>query len=71
MSHEKMFGCDPYEFLADIEGPVERNGLAMVLMSLLSDAQEMVAHGMAEEACRALNRVKLVINRNVNTERKE
>lgn len=66
MSHEKMFGCDPGAFLAELEGPLQRQGLRMVLMSMLSDVQEMVERGMAEEARQALNRVKLVIDRKVN-----
>lgn len=60
---EKMFGCDPDEFLTDIEGPIERSGLAMVLMSMLSDVQEMIARSRDEDARQALNRVKLVIDR--------
>lgn len=60
--HEQMFGCDPDAFLGDLEGPISRSGLGMVLMSLLSDVQEQMAVSDIEGARKAINRVKYLVH---------
>jgi len=62
---EQMFGCEIEAFMADLEGPLARNGLGMVLVSLLSDVQEMMAAGYVDDARRALNRVKYVMSQSL------
>jgi hypothetical protein len=61
-SHKSMFGCSKElveaEF-AHLEGFSSSTG--MVIMSCLSDVQEMLERGLKEEARQALNRVKFYI----------
>lgn len=59
---ERMFGCDPKAFLEDLRAPIARVGLTMVLMSLMSDVQEMVAANRSEDARQALNRLKYLVS---------
>ena len=58
---ERMFGCDPKSFLEELRGPLNQVGLTMVLMSLMSDVQEMVVANRAEDARQALNRAKYLV----------
>ena len=41
-------------------------GLEMVIVSLLSDAQEEIANGMSEQARQTINRVKYLVIENGN-----
>jgi hypothetical protein len=58
-----MYGC--YE--ADLRESIERSitfkfsGPAMIVASMMSDAQEEIAHGMEESARKTLNRAKFVL----------
>lgn len=63
-AHERCFGCDPEEFVKDVEASVtfQVSGIGMVLMSMLSDAQEELAHGQADKARKTMNRVKYLID---------
>ena len=58
---EAMFGCDPEAMMVELAVPMTEYGLSHVLMSMLSDAQEMVAAGHVESARKALNRVKHIV----------
>lgn len=60
--HEQMFGCDPDAMVAELMAPIAENGLARVLNSLLSDAQELMGLGKVEDARQALNRVKYLVD---------
>lgn len=64
----KMFGVE------DIKGYAEgikesitykTGGIAMILISFLSDVQEMIAHGSDEQARQTLNVVKYLISTEV------
>lgn len=59
--NELVFGCDPDDMMAELAEHITAQGLSMVLLSMLSDVQEMVAGGNGENARQALNRVKYVI----------
>jgi hypothetical protein len=74
---KQAYGCPKADFLASVENslPVKlakrvpatadtldkSDGYGMAAMSILSDAQEMVAHGDPEGARQAINRAKLLI----------
>lgn len=60
--HEQMFGCDPAEMMAELTQPLADYGLTMILTSMLSDAQEMLASGKPDAARNAINRVKYILN---------
>lgn len=60
--HEQMFGCDPAEMMAELTQPLAEYGLTMILTSMLSDAQEMLASGKPDAARNAINRVKFILN---------
>ncbi len=60
--NQALYGCDPVIMQQQLAEPLAQQGLSLVLMSMLSDAQEMVAGGWKEEARRHLNRVKLLIS---------
>jgi len=61
--NKDCFGCDPDEILPSVEGSIDRSGLPMVLMSMLSDVQELIARNQNEEARLTINRVKFIIDR--------
>jgi hypothetical protein len=61
-THEQMFGCDPDAMMAELLAPIAENGLARVLTSLLSDAQELLGMGKADAARQAINRVKYIVD---------
>jgi hypothetical protein len=56
-----IFGCDPDAMMAELTVPITEYGLAHVLQSLLSDAQEMMVAGQPESARKAINRVKHIV----------
>lgn len=60
---EKMFGCDIEMFKKSVEESLtfKMVGLGMVLASLMSDAQEMIARDMKEDARQTLNKAKYLI----------
>ncbi|KVP39701.1 hypothetical protein WJ87_05825 [Burkholderia ubonensis] len=60
--NEQVYGCDPKAMMADLMQHIALQGLSMVLISMLSDIQEMVALGQAETARKALNRLKYVVS---------
>jgi len=59
----KMFGCTSAELKESVEASptFKFDGAAMIVASMLSDAQEELAHGMSEEARQTLNRAKFVL----------
>ena len=61
--HESMYGCDPDAMLAQLAEPLADRGLARVLNSLLSDAQELLGLGKADAARKLMNCVKFVIDK--------
>lgn len=58
-----MFGVTRAELKEFVESSLtfEVSGPAMVAASMMSDAQEEIAHGMIEEARQTLNRAKWVL----------
>jgi hypothetical protein len=56
----RMYGCAIEDFRESIEGSItfKFSGAAMCIASLMSDAQEEMAHGMVENASQTLNRAK-------------
>jgi hypothetical protein len=63
----KMYGCDieKYDHSVETSFTFQTIGAWMVLMSELSDVQELVAMGDKEAARQLLNRVKHLIDRHV------
>jgi hypothetical protein len=59
-----MYGATVAEMRESIGGSMTMKfaGPAMCVMSLMSDAQEEVAHGMAEQARQTLNRAKWTLS---------
>ena len=59
----KMFGCDPKEMLEFLnQTPTYTTmGKDKLVMSMLSDVQELIGMGQSEEARLAINRIKYVI----------
>lgn len=64
----KCFGCKKEDFLASVRNsitfkiePDPKVGAAKIAASLMSDAQEQIAHGDGEGARQTLNRAKLVL----------
>lgn len=60
-NQEAMFGCDPEVMLSEVSASFSTFGMGMVLMSMLSDVQELLQAGMAEEARKGLNQLKYII----------
>jgi hypothetical protein len=58
-----MYGCDIEAFKASVKGSLSYKmvGGAMCVASLLSDAQEMMAHGDTESARQTLNCAKALL----------
>lgn len=56
----QMYGCDINEFVEDIKNSVTYRftGANMVIAGLMSDSQEIMAHGDPESARQFLNRAK-------------
>lgn len=70
--NRNCYGCDPVEFKQSVEDSLtfKLSGPGMVIMSLLSDAQEMVAHGpydsdtlsnIMEDQRKLINRAKFLV----------
>jgi len=59
-----MYGCSMADFKESLEDSFtfKVSGPAMCAMSLMSDAQEEMAHGMVETARQTLNRAKWVLS---------
>ena len=59
----QVYGCDINEFVEDIKDSVTYRctGANMVVAGLMSDAQEMMAHGDTENARQFLNRAKHIL----------
>jgi hypothetical protein len=59
-----MYGCEISKFQANVESSFtfKRSGPAMIVMSLLSDAQEETTFGMTETARQTINRAKWVLS---------
>jgi hypothetical protein len=59
-----MYGCSIADFKESIEDSFtfRVSGPAMCAMSLMSDAQEEMAHGMVENARQTINRAKWVLS---------
>lgn len=59
----KMFGCDFQAFLDSVTESLtyKFSGGNMIVASLMSDAQEQMAHGDVEGARQTLNRAKGVL----------
>lgn len=60
----RMYGATVETMLEEIGGSLTMKcaGPAMCAMSLMSDAQEEVSHGMAEQARQTINRAKWVLS---------
>ena len=58
-----MYGLTEADLRASVERSItfKTSGPAMVAASWMSDAQEEIAHGMAESARKTLNRAKFVL----------
>jgi hypothetical protein len=61
---ENIYGCTEFQMKEMFENSLtfKLSGPAMVCASLMSDAQEEIAHGMTEEARKTLNRAKWVLS---------
>jgi len=59
----KMYGCDIDIFKESVKNSITYrfSGGAMVVAGLMSDAQEMMAHGDTESARMYLNRAKALV----------
>ena len=62
-NQEAMFGCDPDVMLKEVSASFSTFGMGMTLMSMLSDVQELLQMGMADEARKGLNQVKYIIGK--------
>lgn len=60
----QMYGCSIADFKESLEDSItfQTAGLGMCIASMLSDAQEEMAHGMNEQARHTLNRAKWAIS---------
>ncbi len=63
LNEKNMYGCSIEDFRESMEDSFtfKISGPAMVVASLMSDAQEEIAHGMPEYARQTLNRAKWVL----------
>ena len=59
-----MYGCSMADFKESLEDSFtfRVSGPAMCAMSLMSDAQEEMTHGMVENARQTLNRAKWILS---------
>lgn len=59
-----IYGCLIADFKESIEDSItfRCSGPAMCAMSLMSDAQEEMAHGMVENARQTINRAKWILS---------
>lgn len=61
-----MYGCDLEDFIESVEQSMTFQlpcGKMMVIMSILSDAQEEIAMGQANRARQTVNRAKYLVQR--------
>ena len=58
-----MYGCTEADLRESVESSItfKFSGPAMIVASMMSDAQEEIAHGMEEAARKTLNRAKFVL----------
>lgn len=58
-----MYGCTEADLRKSVESSItfKFSGPAMIAASMMSDAQEEIAHGMEEAARKTLNRAKFVL----------
>jgi len=58
-----MYGCTEADLRESVESSItfKFSGPAMVAASMMSDAQEELAHGMEEAARKTLNRAKFML----------
>ena len=65
-----MYGCDINEFVASVKDSItyKLTGASIVMAGLMSDAQEMMAHGDTESARQYLNRAKYILAMTCNGE---
>lgn len=63
-TQSEMFGCDPVNEMEYIKTTLtyKFSGAAMVITSLLSDAQHLVEYGNNERARQIMNFVKYLVN---------
>jgi hypothetical protein len=68
-----MFGCTTAQMREAVEQSLtfRFSGPAMMAMSLMSDAQEEIAHDMTEHARQTLNRAKWILSTYCMTKEKE
>jgi hypothetical protein len=72
----KMFGCDIDKFVESVESSIafRVSGPAMVIMSMLSDVQELIYHGKTgghEEARQTLNKAKYLVDKYLSKDKGE
>lgn len=63
----KMYGCDIDEFVESVKQSAfsvraSKDRIPMAIMSILSDSQEMMAHGDTESARQYINRAKYLLS---------
>jgi len=64
-TYVEMYGCTQDDLGQMMANPINRiGGIYMLTMSILSDAQEAMAHGDNEMARQFINRAKYVIRLN-------
>jgi hypothetical protein len=56
-----MYGCDIEKFRESLEQDLRSLGPARMAMSLMSDAQEEISHGLTNVARQTINRAKWII----------
>jgi hypothetical protein len=61
----KMFGCEIEPFVDSVEKSLafKFSGPGMVIISLLSDVQELISMGRKEDARQTINRAKFLVDR--------
>lgn len=59
----EMYGCEIDTFLESVKNSLtfKVSGVGMVIMSLMSDAQEQMSHGDLEGSRQTLNRAKRLV----------
>jgi hypothetical protein len=64
MDNFGTFGCDPEEFIVEMKKSLtyRLSGKDMVVVSMLSDVQELVFLGQNEKARQMINLVKYIVS---------
>lgn len=67
----KMFGCEIEPFVKSCEDSIafKFSGMGMVIISMLSDVQEMIERDMKEDARQTINRVKYLVDKQLPSKR--